>query len=921
MRKTAVLLGFLGLAANPATALTPYLVRDINPLPEPESSRPREMTALGGVVVYAAFEAAVGFEPWASDGTAAGTFVLADTCPGPCSGRADSFFATGDGRAFFLADDSLWVTKGTPISTFRLTSSALRFPQLLFFSLWVPAQKRLYFAGDDGIHGSELWTSDGTAVGTYQVADLLPGAASSFPHSFAVFQNKLFFSAAISATVHGLWMSDGTASGTRLVKGGVSGRTTLQHPGGLQALGNVLIFRGYSQAGGFELWKSDGTSKGTVQLLDIEPGPESSSLGHFAVLGKRLLFPGLDSKRGIELWATDGTAKGTRPLTNLSDNGGPTGGGGPRFTLGNRTVFLADDEVHGAEPWVTDGTPAGTRMIKDVCPGACSSVDSSPSPPAVILGNRLYLAMADARGRELWFTDGTAAGTNLVKDVCPGACDSEPEPFAAARGRVFFTADDGTHGVEVWATNGAPRNTVRLTDFGPGSPFSDAWAALPDAVLFAANDGEHGNELWRSDATPAGTRLVADLARRDLGGSFPCDLTAADGQLWFLADGDDDFGYELWTSDGTSGGTHAVFEFLHPFRQCLQLAGAARAGGRTFLLLGDSLYQSLWVSDGTAAGTVPLTESTLDIDSGLFPVGPWVLFLVDSEVWRSDGTVAGTVPVKDLTPGSIAAFPREGTLFNGRLHFSAGGGPDGRELWTSDGTSEGTFVVANLSPGDSSSDPTGLAVFGGKLYFFAETGPLGRSQLWSTDGTAAGTRLAVDLAGFTPPIPAGDRMYLFAAAPGGTLGLWVSDGTAAGTRFLKEVTTSPRFGEIPPVAVGTRLYFTGPGETSTVSRLWTSDGTPEGTRPAVDHAGEEILNPITLHVVGGRLAFNTLVGGEETLWQSDGTAAGTVPVLPLQSLPEHSPGGPGTVLVASGDRLFFAHFDDATGMELWALAP
>jgi len=38
----------------------------------------------------------------------------------------------------------------------------------------------------------------------------------------------------------------------------------------------------------------------------------------------------------------------------------------------SRFVFAAHDGIHGPEPWVSDGTAAGTRLLRDLCPGACA---------------------------------------------------------------------------------------------------------------------------------------------------------------------------------------------------------------------------------------------------------------------------------------------------------------------------------------------------------------------------------------------------------------------------------------------------------------------------------------------------------------------------------------------------------------------
>src|SRR5687768_4596982 len=74
----------------------------------------------------------------------------------------------------------------------------------------------LYFSANDGVHGHELWTSDGTAAGTVMVKDLLPGTASSHPQSFALMDGTIYFIAE-SVDSRQLWKTDGTDGGTSFV--------------------------------------------------------------------------------------------------------------------------------------------------------------------------------------------------------------------------------------------------------------------------------------------------------------------------------------------------------------------------------------------------------------------------------------------------------------------------------------------------------------------------------------------------------------------------------------------------------------------------------------------------------------------------------------------------------------------------------
>src|SRR5206468_6435869 len=72
---------------------------------------------------------------------------------------------------------------------------------------------RIFFGAEDGVHGYELWATDGTAAGTRLVKNIYPGLASSSSYGFTGFAGKLFF-----ATNEGLWKTDGTKPGTMLVK-------------------------------------------------------------------------------------------------------------------------------------------------------------------------------------------------------------------------------------------------------------------------------------------------------------------------------------------------------------------------------------------------------------------------------------------------------------------------------------------------------------------------------------------------------------------------------------------------------------------------------------------------------------------------------------------------------------------------------
>ena len=151
-------------------------------------------------------------------------------------------------------------------------------------------------------------------------------------------------------------------------------------------------------------------------------------------------------------------------------------------------------------------------LVKDINPLLGGPGDGNPAYLAAV-GSQVFFRGCDLHGCELWKSDGTAAGTVLVKDIYPGATGSDPCNLTNVNGTLFFPANDGTNGDELWKSDGTAAGTVLVKDINPGASGSDpdCLTNVNGTLFFQADDGANGAELWKSDGTAAGTVLVKDI--------------------------------------------------------------------------------------------------------------------------------------------------------------------------------------------------------------------------------------------------------------------------------------------------------------------------------------------------------------------------------------------------------------------------
>jgi ELWxxDGT repeat protein/VCBS repeat-containing protein len=452
-------------------------------------------------------------------------------------------------------------------------------------------------------------------------------------------------------------------------------------------------------------------------------------------------------------------------------------------------TFDSDFNINiDSELGLSDGNPADTQ-VDDIYPGdSGNNTDSSTPLNIMVLGNSFIFQATDpTHGRELWISDGTVAGTQLLKDIDTVAPTSSHSAFNASPpndpnnhqqspviydGKLYFTANDGVHGYQMWVTDGTSAGTTAVTHFPTaGNPYPTDFTVFDGNLYFVAYDGSTGNQVWKTDGTTV-TQVthipqVAGVDVSDNGEPGAFSLTASGSNLYFVwYDATNNYSsfQQLWAIDNTTTGAHEVDPAVTATNS--GPSNLTDVNGTLYFQQNDGVHGAeLWKTDGTNGGTAMVADVNPGSGSGgaslMVGMGGYVYFVANdgthgSELWKSDGIPGGTtVMVKDIgiadpnnDPSGSAFF--EGTdliVVGNEIYFAADDSVyspyHGIELWKSDGTAAGTVLVKDIDPGSGSSSPTDFQVVNGVLYFKAYDGT--SEGIFTTDGTAAGTvELATD---------------------------------------------------------------------------------------------------------------------------------------------------------------------------------
>lgn len=423
-------------------------------------------------------------------------------------------------------------------------------------------------------------------------------------------------------------------------------------------------------------------------LKNIRPGSIYANPEIMAVLSDgSILFVATDDAHGRELWRSDGTTNGTYVVKDIYP-GKSSGMTVPNcLSVNGKVYFFAKTPTYGYELWETDGTTNGTKMVVDLNPGVSQGVNPSYTSRIIYYNNRIYfVGNLNSIGVELCSTDGTAQGTQLVKNINPSYHSSLPESFKVVNGKLFFTAKTKLEGVELWTTDGTTVGTKMVKDLSPGIYYgltvdNEKTVAYNNKLYFHGTTNDSiGVELYSSDGNSIS--LVKNINTKNNANSNPSQFTVYKGMMYFAAENDTS-GNEIWKSDGTEQGT-VMLKDTWPGEKGGGFFPLGELKGKLVYMASDSVHGvELWMTDGTEQGT----KMIADVNPGIGRGAEWSHYYhraLNAEV---------------INPNRV---------YNNVLYFAGNDGVNGRELWRTDGTDTGTYMVDQVGIVPDSSASTGL---------------------------------------------------------------------------------------------------------------------------------------------------------------------------------------------------------------------
>lgn len=605
-------------------------------------------------------------------------------------------------------------------------------------------------------------------------------------------------------------------------------------------------------------------------------------------------------------------------------------GSDPAFvrTGSSHFVFTALSSQYGRELFISDGTEAGTKLVRDFNPGT----GSSQFWEVQIIDSLCYFIQA-------FDFDQLQYGVFKLQDPKPVVfktlkagviVSGQNGEFTKLGAYVYFVHRSDNYRFQLWKTDGSTEGTTQVYEFGQ-NVFPDQFAVLNNQLIFLAEDKAGLKQLWKSDGSAQGTQLIKAVDNQYGIYSF----TLFKQKVYFVAN-DGKSGWELWQSDGTTEGTQ-LFVDLEVGTGSSFPGSLTVVGNRLFFAASEADHgNELWVSEGTPQTTRLFKDIRLGKEGSLpYSITSFknqFFFLADdgqygTELWVSDGTAEGTRLLKDIFTGRGSAFrgvSLQGAANDDHFFFVATDSLQGKTLWRTDGTTGGTVLLQQIISGVGSNGNVELSSFKQNIYYKTHDGVHGL-ELWKSAGEAGKAEIFTELnptsAGSSPNQIKVINNQLFFSGKTETLGyeLWASDGTATGTRLVKDLNPGSESGDILLATPYKGQYVFAANHAQPRGRfLWKSDGTPEGTVVLKDNQGRGVSSTEYITVLKDKLIFNAYTPefGEE-LWISDGSEMGTHILKDISPRGQSFPTLSSPPGILHDSLLFFTANEGIRGQQLW----
>lgn len=801
--------------------LTPTLVKDFNTeFVDNGSEISSILSYRGGALFVGGTER----ELWFTDGTANGTVLLGDIFPGTQSSYPRNLLEV-DGLVYFTAEVSqdtfrLWRTDGTINGTTQIAN--------IDVVPTAPLRKfgdQLLFISPDSIQGGKIWISDGSSTGTRQLSNLAPDHTltqdSTFSFASEVVNGLAIFAARPGPTgnllPHEVWATDGSDAGTVQLTN-LATNFNSQHT----SMDGFTFYNGFvyfwfsdrQNASATSLWKTDGSIAGTQEVANYTL---EGTGGHILGVSDGSLFYVTPSDNLLRF---DGStlainAPGASQPTNLVST--PQGTYFKSNNLAQQTlwriesasasataIFSADAKQIDVLPWAYNDRLVYTydgdlwQVNGSVSSQLFDTTEPSRSTALVNLGPpgaKLFFAAEDTQyGNELRSTNGTPQGTELVANLVAETKTGSSYPRIlgeVASGLVLHTRDAPIGGV--WITDGS----------SVGSQFQPISATqvrnlhlLGSSVFFVENSETRDTRLLSFS-------LNDNVKTELLSYSFSGDAQTYDSnpQLIYIPSSTDVprgiFGNTPYLTDQTMAGTQLLSDVVGS-PPITTWAAPLTANGSMFIpILVEGSY-GLYRFDrqGEALTLIANVFPNVNFPNPQFTINEnGILFTQPyqdgTELWSFDSSGQNL----ELLVKRIENLASSTQYFSALgVTFFAKGGPQGEEPWITDGTRQGTQLLLDINrpESDSSQDPALLdssprnfADGGNGFVYFSTQNP--ENTLWETDGSTLGTRqLNIQNVAFSNPrSPSSEDglLYFVAEDQQGEARLWVSD-TMTETRLV-----------------------------------------------------------------------------------------------------------------------------------------